>query len=107
MDERLDLCAKGVEENVNQIKPIEPVECNDGFLKESSTMFEYYKGVAENEFKTIANYYAMDSITYEQYDSLQLIVDRVEEEQKLVNDKFLEAQKEFAKQCGFKLVQPN
>ena len=83
---------------------IQPPKCDNGFLDATSEMYAFYRDAAEGDYRTIARYYALDSITYDQYDSLQLLIEAVETRQSDVEERFVSAQASFAQTCGFKLV---
>ncbi len=78
--------------------------CDQQFIPAARIMFEHYNHSAKNNYKAISNLYILDSISYEEYDSLQVLVDKFKAEQQSVNNAFTSAQKIFAKNCSFKLV---
>jgi len=79
-------------------------DCNSGFLPAAKKVFAFYGEVANGDYARIARYYSMDSISYSQYDSLQVLVKEVETTQRTADQDFLDAQQTFARDCGFKLV---
>ena len=100
LDQLSDIAASGLE----AMEVISTPECNAGFLPAASEVFMFYKETAAGSYADIARFYSMDSISYDQYDSLQVIVKEVEEAQSKADAAFLEAQQAFARECGFKLV---
>ncbi len=80
-------------------------DCNESFLAAAKALFNYYSTASETDYAHIANYYSADSISYEAYDSLEILVKNFKQEQDNVNQAFLSAQQNFAKDCGFKLIE--
>jgi hypothetical protein len=82
----------------------ESPSCNTLFLPSALKMFQFYQDAAKKEYLTIAGFYCRDSISYREYDSLQVMIQEVELHQKNVDQTFLDAQQSFASSCGFKLI---
>ncbi|MEZ5021759.1 MAG: hypothetical protein R2728_00595 [Chitinophagales bacterium] len=95
---------KSANDGITAVKAMESPNCDDQFLPASIELFDYYQKAAETEYKTIGYLYGIDSISYEQYDSLQVLIEDFKANQKSVNDRFLKAQRLFADNCDFKLV---
>ncbi|MEZ5010045.1 MAG: hypothetical protein R2753_17990 [Chitinophagales bacterium] len=100
----LEALQKSANDGITAVKAMESPNCDDQFLPASIELFDYYQKAAETEYKTIGYLYGIDSISYEQYDSLQVLIEDFKANQKSVNDRFLKAQRLFADNCDFKLV---
>jgi DNA replication protein DnaD len=87
------------------ISKIVSPECNEIYLAEAKALFDYHSTACESNYQQIANYYSADSISYAAYDSLEVLVQEFKQEQDKVNQAFLNAQQNFGKDCGFKLIQ--
>lgn len=90
---------------INTLSNLAQPDCDEDFIPAAKSMFEYYQSASTSEYEAIASLYLKDSITYGAFDTLQTMLDDFMAKQREVNDAFLSAQKDFAKKCGFKLVQ--
>ncbi|MCP4124453.1 MAG: hypothetical protein GY751_22140 [Bacteroidetes bacterium] len=79
-------------------------DCNTDFIPAAKNIFTFYGASATGRYARIADYYSMDSISYAQFDSLQVLVKEMETAQQSADQEFLDAQQAFARECGFKLV---
>lgn len=100
----LDDLQQVTREGLQTLQTIEPPKCDNGFLDATAEMYAFYDEASTSDYRTIARFYALDSITYEQYDSLQLLIEAIEERQAEIEAQFVAAQSSFAQSCGFKLV---
>lgn len=100
----LDELKNAAKKGVDNIDNMTPPECSSQFLPAAKNMFSYYLNASDEDYKQLASLYSADSISYEAYDSLEVLVNNFRAEQEKVNNDFLAAQRDFAKHCGFKLV---
>lgn len=87
-----------------QLAGLEAPECGAGFLDAAADLFRFYEEASVSEYERMAGYYFLDSMSYEGYDSLQMIERTIEREREAADRNFIEAQQSFAQSCGFKLV---
>lgn len=104
IEESLENLETTANNGLEAVKTMESPNCDDQFIPASIALFDYYKKAAASDYQTLGYYYGIDSISYEQYDSLQILIDHFKTDQKAANESFLEAQKQFADHCDFKLV---
>ena len=90
----------GIEVTGQQVSPA----CNSSFVPAAEKMFSFYASAAVGEYASIAGYYGIDSISYGAFDTLQAIIEEVQDAQQSADAEFLKAQQDFAGDCGFKLV---
>ena len=100
----LDALKSSANDGANSLLNITSPDCNSSFLTTATTMFQFYDDASQGEYAIIAEFYYRDSISYDEYDSLQQIVQTIESKQREVDQNFLNAQQSFARSCGFKLV---
>lgn len=86
------------------VEGLKAPRCNTDFLSAAAGHFGFYDELARGAYADIARYLRADSITYEQFDSLQALIPDTEAARHQADAAFLKAQRDFAQGCGFKLV---
>ena len=111
MDIDLVACEKNRVDIVKQcdsslviLKQLEPFNGNLQFKSSAVKLFEYYKKVYSTDYKTLLEILNKgEDLTEEDVDQISLIADKVEKEEGRIEDIFIEAQKEFAKQNNIRI----
>lgn len=96
--------ASAAADGLKALAALREPRCSADFLAAAATHFGFYDKLASGAYADIARYMQADSITYEQFDSLQALIPDTEAARQQADAAFLKAQREFAQGCGFKLV---
>jgi hypothetical protein len=69
------------------------------------SLFKFYEGVIQEEYKQMIDIVYMEEITEEDYVNLNLILERVTEEEIAYDERFQNAQGAFARKHGLELIE--
>jgi hypothetical protein len=68
-------------------------------------LFKFYEGVIKDEYKQMIDIVYMEEITEEDYANLNIILQRVTEEEVAFDERFQNAQGAFARKYGLELIE--
>jgi len=88
-----------------QYKKMKAFDSNDTFRKAMIDLIDVFRSAADHEYREMVTIYAMDplSLTAEVFERWEALTQTVNDKENAANEKFLNAQEEFALQYNFTL----
>lgn len=95
-----------LEEMEKKYSEMDSFDDKDTFRKAMIDLIKEFKDVAENEYDEMVKIYTKDAdaLTDADFEKWEDLTDAVDNKESKANDKFLDAQKEFAKEYNFELT---
>jgi hypothetical protein len=102
----LALVRKQIDESIEVLHKMKPYKGDEALLPSAKALFEFYRSIADNEYKSLLRLF-MDKDKYTE-DQLTLKVteylNAISQKEKPLDENFNAAQKAFAKKYGFVLM---
>jgi len=96
-----------IEEKIDAIQNLGPFEENTAFRDAGIELFKFYKTIAENEYQQILDIKFKPDATEDDYAKLEELVLKIQEKEKVYDEKFLSSQQDFADTYHFTLTAPD
>lgn len=100
---RLELIST-IDQSIQVVKNIKPFRYGEEFQNAALQLFNFYKQVANNEYREIIEILKKENINADDQERLKAINDKISKEEKVLDEKFMNKQREFATKYGFSLV---
>lgn len=97
---------KQIHESLTAVKNMGPIAEETEFRDAGIALFEYYKSIAENEYRELLNIYITpaEELTMEDQERLSEIKKQVEQGETELFDRFINAQEQYAERHDLQLI---
>jgi hypothetical protein len=108
MEQKYGILVSTIDEKLKEVSQIEPFEGDSNFKDTAVSLFQFYRDVAKKDYRELLDIFKKGvergEFTQQELDKMDAISNAIGEREKILDDKFQQAQKNFAEKYKISLV---